>query len=118
MGILFISFGKEIIGLFSSESAVLKETYPALIVISLVQIGDAYHMVFGSALRSAGLVFWVLKVYAFISYLVMLPIAYFLGIYLQLGSLGLWSAISIWLLCLSLIFVWKFNQGDWKTHRI
>lgn len=118
MGILFIVFGKEIINVFSTEASVLKETYPALIVISLVQVGDAYHMVFGSALRSAGLVVWVLKIYAFISYIIMLPIAYALGVYFQLGSLGLWSAISIWLLCLSLIFVWKFNQGDWKTHKI
>lgn len=118
MGILFIVFGKEIINVFSTEASVLKETYPALIVISLVQVGDAYHMVFGSALRSAGLVVWVLKIYAFISYIIMLPIAYALGVYFQFGSLGLWSAISIWLLCLSLIFVWKFNQGDWKTHKI
>ena len=118
MGILFIVFGKEIIGLFSNESAVIKETYPALVVIALVQVGDAYHMVFGSALRSAGLVFWVLKMYAFISYVIMLPTAYFLGIYLGLGSTGLWSAISLWIVFLSAVFVWKFNQGDWKTHKI
>lgn len=118
MGILFIVFGKEIIRIFSDDPAVIIETFPALIVISLVQVGDAYHMVFGSALRSAGLVVWVLKVYAFISYIIMLPIAYLLGVYFQLGSLGLWSAISIWLICLSVIFVWKFNQGDWKTHKL
>ncbi|HMV45193.1 MAG TPA: hypothetical protein PK079_25820 [Leptospiraceae bacterium] len=48
----------------------------------------------------------------------MLPLAYGLGVYFQLGSLGLWSAISVWLVCLSIIFVWEFNQGDWKTHKI
>ncbi|HRG47800.1 MAG TPA: MATE family efflux transporter [Leptospiraceae bacterium] len=118
MGILFIVFGKQIIGLFSAELPVIREAYPALIVISIVQVGDAYHMVFGSALRSAGLVVWVLQVYAVISYLVMLPLAYLFGVYLRLGSLGLWSAVSIWLVCLSLCFVWKFNQGDWKHRKI
>ncbi|HNC56309.1 MAG TPA: MATE family efflux transporter, partial [Leptospiraceae bacterium] len=118
MGFLFIVLGKNIIGLFTQEELVIQETYPALVVISLIQIGDAYHMVFASALRSAGLVVWVLIVYVLISYIVMLPFAYMLGIYFQFGTVGLWSGISIWLLCLSSIFVWKFNKGDWKKVKI
>lgn len=96
----------------------IHEAYPALVVVSLVQVGDAYHMVFGAALKSAGLVVWVLLSYVIVSYGIMLPLAYWLGIELGLGTMGLWSSISLWLLILSLLFLWKFRKGDWKSIQL
>ncbi|MCB1191882.1 MAG: MATE family efflux transporter [Leptospiraceae bacterium] len=118
MGILFILFGRVIISFFSKEEIMLKETYPALVIVSLAQLGDAYNMVFGSALRSAGFVNWVLVAYFIASYLVMLPIAYLFGVYLDMGTLGLWFSIFVWLYLTAIIFVSKFNKGDWKSKEI
>ena len=115
MGILFIIFGKEIISQFSEGDKLIHEAYPALVVVSLVQVGDAYHMVFGAALKSAGLVVWVLLSYVIVSYGIMLPLAYWLGIELGLGTMGLWSSISLWLLILSLLFLWKYaSESLWQ----
>lgn len=118
MGVFFIVSGKSMIRLFTDDLAVIREAYPGMIVISLIQVGDAYHMVVGSALRGAGLVYWVLIAYALTSFGLMLPAAYILGITLKLGTVGLWSAVSLWLVTLSLVFVWKFRKGDWKTGRV
>ena len=118
LGLIFIVTGKEIIFLFGNNIGLVEEAYPALVAVSLIQIGDAYHMVLGSALRSAGFVLWVPLVYFCVSYFVMLPIAYILGIVLGFGTTGLWSSISIWLLCLFSIFLWKFKQGTWKQKVI
>lgn len=118
MGFLFILFAREIIESFNSDPLLYKETFAALIVVSLVQVGDAYHMVMSSALRSAGLVFWVMIGYLVISYLIMLPMAYYFGIILGYGTLGLWSSVSIWLVLLCALFVWKFKKGDWKVQKI
>lgn len=113
MGIVFIVFGEWIIGFFTTDLAVLREAYPALVIVALIQVGDAYHMVVGSALRSAGLVYWVASVYVGTSIFVMLPWAYFFGVYLGYGNPGLWSSIFIWLLILAVAFVWKFRKRDW-----
>jgi multidrug resistance protein, MATE family len=118
MGIVFIIFGKQIIRQFTNLDALVSEAYPALVVVSMVQVGDAYHMVFSSALRSAGKIKFVFFSYLFVSYGIMLPLAYFLGIYLALGTLGLWSSISFWLFLLSALFLWKFEKGDWKSIRL
>lgn len=115
LGILFILFGKEILFLFGNNPGLVKEAYPALVAVSLVQVGDAYHMVLGAALRSAGYVLWVPLVYFCVSYFVMIPVAYLLGIGMGFGTTGLWSSISIWLLCMFSIFLWKFKQGTWKN---
>lgn len=118
MGIVFILFGHSIIGLFTDSVDLIQETYPALAIISIVQIGDAYHMVFGFSLKGAGLMKYVLIAYTLISYFVMLPTAYLLGIYLKLGTVGLWSSVFLWLFGLAIIFFYKFNKGDWKHNTI
>ncbi len=117
LGCVFIVLGKHIILLFGENPALVEETYPALVAVSLVQIGDAYHMVLGAALRSAGFIIWVPLVYFFVSYFLMLPLAYFLGIKLGFGTTGIWSSISFWLICLFGIFLWKFKQGKWKEKQ-
>jgi len=114
MGIFFIICGRWIIKIFTDSPEVVTDAYPALVIISLIQVGDAYHMVVGSALRSAGLVYWVMAAYSFLSFALMLPFAYFMGVVMKLGTAGLWSAIFVWILALSLTFVWKFLKGDWK----
>lgn len=118
MGILFIIFGKWIIFQFGGSETLVTEAYPGLVAVALVQVGDAYHMVLGAALRSAGYVLWVPLVYFLVSYCIMLPTAYFLGIGMGLGTTGLWSSISLWLIFLFGIFYWKFRQGTWKSKRI
>lgn len=118
MGFLFIIFGKWILFQFGGSSSIVADAYFGLVAVALVQVGDAYHMVLGSSLRSAGFVIWVPVVYFMVSYFIMLPCAYFLGIILELGTSGLWSSIALWLLFLFGIFLWKFRQGSWKQKRI
>lgn len=114
MGLLFILLSKQIISLFTDSAAVILDTVPCLFVMGLAQGADAYHMTFGAALRSAGMVNWVLVVYLIASYIVMLPIAWILGIYFSLGSIGLWISVAVWLYFLGIVFFLKFRKKEWK----
>ncbi|GBF51189.1 Na+-driven multidrug efflux pump [Leptospira ryugenii] len=118
MGIVFIVFGKPLLGFFTDVRAVISEAYPALVIVSFIQVGDAYHMVVGSALRSAGLMYWVMFAYIVISFLVMLPLAYLFGIVLKGGSIGIWIAFFIWILALALSFIRKFRKKEWINIRL
>ena len=114
LGINFIIFRRQIISFFTEDPDVMNEAVTALIIVSLAQVGDAYQLVMSSALRGAGLVNWVLRINASVSFLIMLPAAYFAGITLGFGTAGLWSSVFIWLICLGLLFNYKFKKGDWK----
>lgn len=118
MGLFFIIFGKWLIGFFTDVPAVISEAYPALCIVALIQVGDAYHMVVGSALRSAGMMYWVMGVYLVVSFVIMLPLAYFLGIVLGWGTPGIWAAFFIWILLLAVLFVRKFRKKEWINIRI
>lgn len=118
MGVVFIVFGRQLLAMFTDAPAVIREGYPALCIVALVQVGDAYHMVVGSALRSSGMMYWVMFAYLIISFLVMLPLAYLFGIVLKGGSIGIWAAFFIWILLLAISFVRKFRKKEWVNIRI
>lgn len=112
--IAFLFWAETIIGWFTPHPEVLREAANGLLVAALVQVADAYHMVLAAALRGAGLFWWVLRIYMTVSFLVMVPAAAILGVWLDLGSGGFWLAIAIWLSLLSLIFAHAFHKGEWK----
>ncbi|MDH5718328.1 MAG: MATE family efflux transporter [Spirochaetia bacterium] len=118
LGIVFIILRKQIVQIFTEDNYVIEDAIPALIIVSLAQAGDAYHMVMSSALRGAGYVYWVLKANVLISFGAMLPFAYYLGISLKMGTLGLWISVFIWLVLLGGVFSYKFIKGKWISGRV
>ncbi len=113
IGLCFIFLGKSILGWITSDHKLIEECYPALVLLGIIQIGDAYHMVIGAALRGAGYQTYVFRVYILLSYAVMLPCAYLFGILWKGGTLGIWAAIFIWIGSLSLIFIYQFRKKNW-----
>ena len=118
MGILFILTGPNLVGLFTDDPKVLAETAIPLVLVALFQTGDAIHMVMSSALRGAGLVYFVMGIYAVVSYFIMLPLGYFLGVVLEFGTAGLWASFCVWLLVLASTFLYKFTRGDWVKGKV
>jgi putative MATE family efflux protein len=116
-GVIFIVFSDPILRLFTVDPNVLKESLFALIVIAIVQPFDAMNMVFAAALRSAGLVRWVLGINLVLSWGVMLPLSY-LGTEFIGGSAPMWAAVSFWIFLLALIYGGRFIKGDWKEIHI
>ena len=46
------------------------------------------------------------------------PLAYILGITLNGGLVGIWTAAVVYVVLLSSAMVWKFSSGDWKTIKL
>ncbi|EQA44166.1 MATE efflux family protein [Leptospira broomii serovar Hurstbridge str. 5399] len=113
VGLAFIIFGRNILNVYTQDMELIEECYPALVLLGVIQIGDAYHMVIGAALRGAGLQAHVFRIYMLVTYLIMLPCAYLFGIYFKGGTLGIWAAIFIWIATLSGTFVLEFRRKKW-----
>ena len=117
-GLIFILFRRPMISLFTNDINVIEEAMGALVIVSLVQVGDAYQMVMSSALRGAGYVYWVLRVNGVVSFFIMIPLAYYLGIFLALGTTGLWGSVFVWFIILGLVFRYKFVKGNWVEGKV
>ena len=48
----------------------------------------------------------------------LVPLAWLMGITLNLGLVGIWLAAVVYVVLLSTTMVWKFASGDWKTIRL
>ncbi|TGN00475.1 MATE family efflux transporter [Leptospira yasudae] len=118
MGLIFILWGKEMLSFYTKDEELIQEAYSPLVILGVIQIVDAYHMVIACALRGAGLQDFVFRAYTAASYLVFLPSAYYMGIYLKMGSTGLWSGIVAWVVVLALVFVVRFRRKDWVHSRV
>jgi Na+-driven multidrug efflux pump len=51
-------------------------------------------------------------------FLCLVPLAWLLGIKLDLGLIGIWSAAITYILLLATTMTAKFAKGDWKTIKI
>ncbi|EMM80028.1 MATE domain protein [Leptospira interrogans str. 2006001854] len=103
---------------YTKDQELIEEAYSPLLILGMIQVVDAYHMVIACALRGAGLQDFVFRAYTAASYLVFLPSAYFMGIYLGMGSTGLWSGIVAWVLVLASVFVVRFRRKDWVQNPV
>jgi Na+-driven multidrug efflux pump len=75
-------------------------------------------MILTQALFGAGNTRFVMKVELTLHFGVLLPCAYTLGVLLNFGLLGVWSAAALYACCLASIMSWKFRQGKWKSIEI
>ena len=78
----------------------------------------AVGMILTQALFGAGNTRFVMLVELVLHFFCLVPLAWLLGITLNLGLPGIWSSAAVYVLLLTAVMVWKFRRGDWKTIAI
>jgi len=78
---------------------------------------DAALMVFVSAVKGAGDTMFLLKVSVVMA--VMLAGLTWIGVeHLEVGVVGCWALITVWVWLMGAIFCWRFLQGKWRAMRV
>ncbi|HKJ15893.1 MAG TPA: MATE family efflux transporter [Xanthomonadales bacterium] len=116
-GIFFI-FAPQIVGLFSSEPEILRYGTHCLRILGLGYPLYAVGMIITQALNGAGdtktpsilnlIAFWMTQI----------PLAYWLATSVDLGPNGVFWAIVVSETLLTIMSVWVFRKGKWKTQEI
>jgi putative MATE family efflux protein len=116
--ILFLLFSETFLSLVSDDAHVLSYGTQALQIVSLGYVFYAYGMVISQAFNGAGdtktpilinfLGFWIFQV----------PLAFILAKVLDMGSPGVYAAISIAESAMAVAAIIIFRQGKWKLIKI
>lgn len=90
-----------------------------LILAATFQLFDGLAITISGALRGAGDTVWPGIATIFLSWSLIVGGGWLAVNYLpQLSSFGPWAAASLYIIILSLFFLWRFRAGHWKTMKV
>ncbi|MEZ5427313.1 MAG: MATE family efflux transporter [Pyrinomonadaceae bacterium] len=114
VGLVFIFFAGQIIGIFSTEPTVFAYGTNCLRIVAYGFLFYGFGMVVETAFNGAGDTWTPTYLNLFIFWLFEIPLAYLLAYYFDLGPHGVFWAITIAFSVLAVVSALIFRRGRWK----
>ena len=113
LGLVMMFAGHSLTSIISTEPLHLELVPKLLFIAGITQIGFAVMMVTRQALKGVGDTVWTLIITTISSWGVRLPAAWFLGVYLDMGLVGIWYALCGEMILRVVLFYLRFRYGNW-----
>jgi putative MATE family efflux protein len=114
VGLIFIIFAPQIIGLYTADPHVAAYGIDCLRVVSYGFLFYAYGMVLGQSFNGAGDTWTPTIINLFVFWLWEIPLAFILSVHFDLGPRGVFVAITVAFSTLAIVSALVFRQGKWK----
>jgi len=118
VAIVFIVYAEPLIGLFTTDPAVMPFGTDCLRFISYGYVFYAYGMVMVQAFNGAGDTYTPTVINLFCYWLFQIPLAYALALPAGLGAQGVFLAITISESTIAVVGVLMFRRGRWKERKV
>lgn len=118
VSLLFLLLAPHLIGIFSNDPEVIKVGATCLRIISLCYVIYAYGMVVVQAFNGAGDTFTPTMINLVCFWIIQLPLAYWLSQRMHFGVNGIFWAVFIMEILLSLSSIYVFRLGRWKKKAV
>ena len=115
LGFIFIIIPQYVLLITTNDQTIIETAVPSLRVAGFAQIFYGVGVVLANGLQAAGRSFYVMKSEVITNLIIFVPLAYFLGVYLDLGLTWAWMALPVYIILYSLVIYLKFNSADWYT---
>jgi MATE family multidrug resistance protein len=115
LGFIFTIIPHYVLLIITNDQTIIQTAVPSLRVAGFAQVFYGIGVVLANALQAGGRSFYVMKAEVITNLIIFVPLAYFLGVYLQLGLTWAWMALPVYIILYSLIIYIKFNSDDWHT---
>jgi multidrug resistance protein, MATE family len=113
-----VLFPHQILSFVSASDAVRDAAMTPLRMMGVMTPIIAVGMILSQALFGAGNTIFVMVVELILHFTCLVPLAWVLGITLDLGLVGIWTAGLIYIALLAGTMTAKFARGDWKMIKI
>ncbi|MBC8522892.1 MATE family efflux transporter [PVC group bacterium] len=112
-------FGGEFLTSIISNNPMHLEVVPKLLLIAgVTQLGFAVMIVIRQSLKGVGDTVWTFLITTFSSWGVRIPAAWYLGVHLDYGLVGIWYALCGEMVIRAVLFSIRFFQGGWARKNI
>lgn len=116
--ILFFLFGENIASFFTNEKEVVDNASKCLSIFAMGYLFYAFGMVLVQSFNGAGDTRTPTIMNLFVFWLLQIPLAYFLAIYLGIGAEGAYYSIVVSESVFSVVGYFLFKKGRWKTVKV
>jgi putative MATE family efflux protein len=114
VSLVFLLLAPKLVGIFSADPQVIKFGADCLRIISICYILYAYGLVILQAFNGAGDTFTPSMINLVCYWAVQIPLAFLLSRHFHFGPNGIYTAVLITEILLSLACIYVFRQGRWK----
>ncbi len=118
VGVLYLLIAPQLIGIFTQEPEVLKAGTLALRILAGGYVFYGYGMIVAQAINGAGDTYTPTLLNFIFFWLVEMPLAWLLALYLGWGQTGVYWSIIFSETGLALAAIWVFRRGKWKTTMV
>jgi MATE family multidrug resistance protein len=118
VALLFVAIPDTLLRVFTDDPDVIALGRPLLRLGALFQLFDAMATILDGALRGAGDTRWPFAVEVALGWGFFLPLAWWLGVYLDGGLTAAWTGALLGVLALAVVLLWRFLSGAWRTISI
>ena len=115
LGFIFTIIPQYVLLIITNDQTIISTAAPSLRVAGFAQIFYGIGVVLANGLQAAGRSMYVMKSEVITNLLIFVPLAYFLGVYLNLGLTWAWTALPVYIILYSLVIFLKFNSIRWHT---
>jgi putative MATE family efflux protein len=118
MGIIFFFFPYALMRGFTQDEAVIQLGTQFLRIVAVLQVPLALTMVLAGSLRGAGDTRFIMWTTTAGMWGVRVPLAFFLGVWLELGVYYVWTAmIADWTVRMGLL-LWRYQSERWRAIQV
>jgi putative MATE family efflux protein len=115
LGFVFTLIPQYVLLIITNDQTIIQTAVPSLRVAGFAQIFYGVGVVLANGLQAAGRSFYVMMSEVVTNLIIFVPIAYFLGVYLNLGLTWAWMALPVYIILYSLVICLKFSSSNWYT---
>lgn len=118
VGVAEVVFSRQILGFVAASDAVRSAALTPLVIMGVCTPLIATAMILTQALFGAGATKFVMVVELILHFLCLVPLAWLLGVTLNMGQTGIWLAAVCYIIALAIAMVAKFKLGSWKAIKL
>jgi multidrug resistance protein, MATE family len=118
VGLIFVVFPQYVLLVITTNDRVLETAVPLLRIAGIAQVFYAIGIILANALQAAGAMVFVMLTEVITHWVIFLPLAYLLAVKADLGSIGAWFALPVYIILYSFVMWLKFRSGGWKSIRV
>lgn len=111
----FIIFPHSLLLIITNDEEIIQSAVNPMRIAGVAQIFYAVGVVLANGLQAAGKTIFVMLAEVLTNLLIFVPLAYFLGVYFELGLTWAWAALPIYIVLYSLLIYVKFRLGRWSV---